>query len=49
MKEKEKIVTWPIRMNQELKDKFKKYCDEKGYSMNKLVKVLMEREIGDGK
>ena len=49
MKEKQKDVVWPIRMSQELKDQFKPYCDNKGYSMNKLIKILIEKEINNGK
>lgn len=49
MKEKLKDVVWPIRMSQKLKDEFKAYCDDKGYSMNKLIKILIEKEIKDGK
>lgn len=48
-KEKQKDVVWPIRMSQELKDKFKSYCDDKGYSMNKLIKILIEKEIKNEK
>jgi hypothetical protein len=36
-------------MSQELKNKFKTYCDDKGYSMNKLIKILIEKEINHGK
>ena len=43
--EKQKEVVWPIRMSQELKDKFKTYCDNNGFSMNKLIKTLIEKEI----
>lgn len=49
MKEKLKDVVWPIRMSQKLKDEFKVYCDDKGYSMNKLIKILIEKEIKYGK
>lgn len=49
MKEKQKDVVWPIRMSQDLKDKFKSYCDIKGYSMNKLIKILIEREVQNEK
>ena len=42
---KEKEVIWPIRMTQELKDKFKNYCDANGYSMNKLIKILIEKKL----
>ena len=38
-------VVWPIRMSQELKDVFKVHCDKNGYSMNKLIKILIEKEI----
>ena len=45
MKEKIKDVVWPIRMSQELKNQLKNYCDDNGYSMNKLIKLLIEKEI----
>lgn len=46
MKEqKEKDVVWPIRMKKEFKEKFKKYCQENGYSMNKRVRVLIEMDM----
>lgn len=45
MKDKEKDVVWPIRMKQSLKDKFKSYCDENGFSMNKRIKILIENDI----
>lgn len=48
MKKKKKDVVWPIRMSQELKDEFKSYCDDKGYSMNKLVKILIKKEVDNG-
>lgn len=43
-----KDVVWPIRMSQTLKDEFKKHCDEQGFSMNKRMKILIQRDI-DGK
>ena len=46
-KEKQKDVVWPVRMTQDIKDQFKNYCDKKGYSMNKLIKILIEKEIKD--
>jgi predicted DNA-binding protein len=46
---KQKDVVWPIRMSQELKDQFKNYCDDKGYSMNKLIKILIEKEVKNEK
>lgn len=49
MKDKQKDVVWPIRMSQELKDQFKIHCDNNGYSMNKLIKILIEREVGNGR
>ncbi len=48
-KENKKEVIWPIRMPQELKDQFKAYCDEHGFSMNKKIKILMETEIKTSK
>lgn len=48
MKE-QKDVVWPIRMSQELKDQFKNYCDKHGHSMNKLIKILIQKEIKDEK
>jgi predicted DNA-binding protein len=47
--EKQKDVVWPIRMSQELKDQFKTYCDDKGYSMNKLIKILIENKVKNEK
>lgn len=44
-KEKQKDVIWPIRMSQELKNMFKSHCDRHGYSMNKLIKILIENEL----
>ena len=49
MEKKNKDVVWPIRMGQDLKDEFKKHCDDNGYSMNKLVKILIKKEISYGK
>lgn len=49
MKEKQKDVVWPIRMTQKLKDQFKAYCNDKGYSMNKLIKILIEKEVKNDK
>lgn len=43
--EKQNDVVWPIRMSQELKNRFKTYCDDNGYSMNKLIKILIEKEL----
>ena len=48
MKEKQKDVIWPIRMSQTLKNEFKSHCDEHGYSMNKKIKLLIEKEIKNG-
>ncbi len=48
-KEKQKDVVWPIRMTQQLKDEFKSHCDKNGYSMNKLIKLLIEKEIKNEK
>ena len=49
MREKQKDVVWPIRMSQELKDQGKIHCDNNGYSMNKLIKLLIEKEIKNGR
>jgi hypothetical protein len=45
MKDNLKEVVWPIRMSQKLKDEFKAHCDINGYSMNKLIKILIEKEL----
>ena len=42
-----KDVVWPIRLSQELKNRFKTYCDDNGYSMNKLIKILIEKELNE--
>ena len=36
---------WPIRMKQSLKKEFKSFCDTNGYSMNKKIKIMIEKEI----
>lgn len=41
----EKDIVWPIRMKESFKKKFKVFCDTNGFSMNKRVKLLMERDI----
>jgi hypothetical protein len=48
-REKQKEVVWPIRMTQELKEQFKIHCDINGYSMNKLIKLLILKEIKNEK
>ena len=45
MKEKNNDVVWPIRMDKNFKEKFKKHCDKNGFSMNKRVKLLMEKDM----
>jgi len=45
--EKVKDVVWPIRMTQALKDEFKAHCDSNGFSMNKRIKNLIERDINN--
>jgi antitoxin component of RelBE/YafQ-DinJ toxin-antitoxin module len=47
-KEPKTDVVWPIRMSQELKDKFKNHCDKHGFSMNKKIKLMIEQEIKNG-
>lgn len=42
---KEKDVIWPIRMSQTLKNAFKTHCDTYGFSMNKRIKILIEKDI----
>ncbi len=43
--EKEKDVVWPVRMKESFKKRFKTHCDNQGYSMNKRVKLLMEKDM----
>ena len=38
-------VVWPIRMKEGFKYKYKEYCDKHGFSMNKRVKTLMEKDL----
>lgn len=38
-------VRWPILMKKGFKDKYKKYCDVYGISMNRRVKLLMEKDM----
>ena len=41
----EKDVVWPVRMKISFKCRFKEYCDKNGFSMNKRVKILMEKDM----
>jgi len=41
----EKDIVWPIRMKEGFKKRFKTFCDNNGYSMNKRVKLLMEQDM----
>lgn len=43
----EKDVVWPVRMREGFKKKFKAHCDNMGYSMNKRVKILMEKDMNE--
>lgn len=36
-----------ITISKEIYDKFKKYCDKYGYSVSKLVTILIEQKIED--
>jgi hypothetical protein len=45
--EKENDVIWPIRMKKSFKNKFKIHCDKNGYSMNKRIKILIEKDINE--
>lgn len=38
-------VTWPILMKKSLKEKYKAFCDRQGISMNRRVKLLMEKDM----
>ncbi len=49
MEKENKDVVWPIRMKKGLKDKFKDHCDKNGYSMNKRLNILIEREVDNAK
>jgi len=42
-------VIWSIRMKQSLKDDFKKHCDKNGYSLNKRINILIERDLKNDK
>lgn len=46
---KNKDVIWSIRMKQSLKDEFKKYCDKNGYSLNKRMNILIEKDLENNK
>lgn len=46
---KEKLieVVWPIRMTKEFKKQYKEYCDNKGFSFNKRIKLLMANDMNN--
>lgn len=43
----EKNVTWPILMRQSFKDEYKMFCDKNAISMNRRVKLLMQKDMED--
>ena len=44
MKNKKGIMI-NIRINNSLKDRFKKHCDKNGFSLSKRLRILMESDI----
>jgi len=42
-------IIWSIRMKQSLKDEFKIFCDKHGFSMNKRMKILIEKDLKNEK
>ncbi len=38
-------VTWPILMKKSFKEKYKMFCDKHAISMNRRVKLLMEKDM----
>lgn len=44
-----KEKTFLIRLNQELHDKYKKLCKDKGYNMSQRIRLFIETELKDEK
>lgn len=44
---KEQNVTWPILMPKSFKENYKIFCDKNAISMNKRIKLLMEKDMND--
>ena len=44
---KDGILT--IRISKILKENYKKYCDDNGYTLSKRIIALIKKELGDGK
>jgi len=42
---KENDVILPVRMKEDFKKLFKNHCDKNGYSMNKRLKILIEKDL----
>jgi len=38
-------VRWPILMKKNFKEQYKNFCDKNGMSMNKRIKLLMEKDM----
>ena len=47
IKKTEEDVRWPILMKKSFKEKYKEFCDSKGLSMNKRVKLLMTMDMNN--
>lgn len=44
---KEPSVTWPILMAKNFKESYKNFCNKQAMSMNKRVKLLMEKDMNN--
>lgn len=42
---KEPMITWPILMPIEFKKKYKTFCESQAISMNRRVRLLMQKDL----
>ena len=42
-----KNVKLTIRVNDEFRKKYKEFCDKKGYSLSKRIRLLLEHDMTD--
>jgi antitoxin component of RelBE/YafQ-DinJ toxin-antitoxin module len=47
--EKQKNNYLRIRIEDDIKQKYIKYCDDNGYLLSKRIRLFIEKELNDGK
>jgi len=47
--EKDKEETFNFRIDSKLKNEYQKFCKERGYSISKRIRILIENDVKNGK